>query len=243
MADNYIERQQELYEARKVAWKHSKKNLHRQNKEQTPQRRVLVVGGADATGRALVKGFCEAGHRVAFCDNDEKGGRLTAVLTGADFECLKRTDVRGLNSWMETWLEDWGDVDVLVINAAAVGNGTERMHYLEVVAEGVTPAIELMNQWEKHRRNRPEDLKEGCMVMVCPTPDNDDRTNRMATTATQGALTDLTLEGANALKGVRIAVNAVKGNTAGEPEKVARMCLFLTDEKCNCMNGEVISLI
>ena len=90
MADNYIERQQEQYEARKAAWKqaqkYGKKKLTAvrpaESESPTPmasksdgsKKRVFVTGGAEGIGKAIVEAFCLAGNQVAFCDINETSG-------------------------------------------------------------------------------------------------------------------------------------------------------------------------
>jgi predicted nucleotide-binding protein len=88
MADNYIEKQREQYEARKAAWERAKKygrpvtGTAQQNKpapSATEQKkRAFVTGGAEGIGRAIVEAFCRAGYRVAFCDRNETAGQQTA---------------------------------------------------------------------------------------------------------------------------------------------------------------------
>lgn len=76
MADNYIERQQEQYEARKAAWKqaqkYGKKKTGTTHQVRTGQadkipsdanrrkRRVFVTGGAEGIGKAIVEAFSQA---------------------------------------------------------------------------------------------------------------------------------------------------------------------------------------
>ncbi len=47
MADNYIEKQQEQYEARKAAWKQSQK--YGKKKPGNPKSKVLLKGGSEET--------------------------------------------------------------------------------------------------------------------------------------------------------------------------------------------------
>lgn len=93
MADNYIEKQREEYEARKAAWekarKYGKPAISQQNKSVPPitekKKRVFVTGGAEGIGKAIVQAFCNAGYRVAFCDKNETAGQQLAKETGTVF--------------------------------------------------------------------------------------------------------------------------------------------------------------
>ena len=101
MADNYIERQQEQYEARKAAWKqaqkYGKKKTGTTHQVRTGQadkipsdanrrkRRVFVTGGAEGIGKAIVKAFSQADCLVAFCDTNDASGQQTAKETGSIF--------------------------------------------------------------------------------------------------------------------------------------------------------------
>ena len=64
MADNYLERRFEAYQAQKNL---GAKSIGKKGTVQKT-RRVFVTGGAGGIGKAIVKAFRSAGHRVAFCD-------------------------------------------------------------------------------------------------------------------------------------------------------------------------------
>ena len=66
MADNYLEKKYEEYKSRKEG-----RTNHPYNGRKTTvihkTRRVFVTGGAEGIGKAIVRAFRSAGHRVAFC--------------------------------------------------------------------------------------------------------------------------------------------------------------------------------
>ena len=73
MADNYLENKYAEYQARKTSGTrtgHTTKTLHK-------TRRVFITGGAEGIGKAIVRAFRGAGHRVAFCDKNETLGKET----------------------------------------------------------------------------------------------------------------------------------------------------------------------
>lgn len=132
MADNYIERQQELYEARKAAWKQAQKYgkkksatthtvkseqaTETKSKAENPQRRVFVTGGAEGIGKAIVEAFCQVGNHVAFCDINEVAGQQTAKETGAIFYQVDASDKDALENCMQQILKNWGDIDIIINN-------------------------------------------------------------------------------------------------------------------------------
>mgnify|MGYP000262347745 CR=1 FL=1 len=80
MADNYLEKKYEEYKSRKEG-----RTNHPYNGRKTTvihkTRRVFVTGGAEGIGKAIVRAFRSAGHRVAFCDRNEAAGKETALQT------------------------------------------------------------------------------------------------------------------------------------------------------------------
>ena len=132
MADNYIEKQQELYEARKAAWKQAQKYGKKKSttvhpvksasctpmasKPETSSKRVFITGGAEGIGKAIVEAFCLSGDQVAFCDINETAGQETAKATGSIFHKVDVSDKDALESCIQRILSEWNDIDIIVSN-------------------------------------------------------------------------------------------------------------------------------
>ncbi|BDW78078.1 SDR family NAD(P)-dependent oxidoreductase [Bacteroides finegoldii] len=132
MADNYIEKQQELYEARKAAWKQAQKYGKKKSttvhpvksasctpmasKPETSSKRVFITGGAEGIGKAIVEAFCLSGDQVAFCDINETAGQETAKATGSIFHKVDVSDKDALESCIQRILSEWNDIDIIVNN-------------------------------------------------------------------------------------------------------------------------------
>ena len=132
MADNYIERQQEQYEARKAAWKQAQKYGKKKSttvhpvksasctpmasKPETSSKRVFITGGAEGIGKAIVEAFCLSGDQVAFCDINEIAGQETAKATGSIFHKVDVSDKDALESCIQRILSEWNDIDIIVNN-------------------------------------------------------------------------------------------------------------------------------
>ena len=122
MADNYIERQYEQYEARKAAWEKSRKHGKKKTISVKPQpkeltdnairlpRKAFITGGADGIGKNIVKAFRNSQYQVAFCDKNEELGTLTAKETGAIFYHVDVSDKESLEECMRDLFEKWGRI-------------------------------------------------------------------------------------------------------------------------------------
>ncbi len=75
---------------------------------------VLITGGANGIGAAMVQGFQAQGASVAFCDIDSAAGRQLAKQTNAAFTRVDLRDEAAVSSWVGAV----GKVNVLVNNAA-----------------------------------------------------------------------------------------------------------------------------
>ena len=116
MADNYLEKKYEEYKSRKEG-----RTNHPYNGRKTTvihkTRRVFVTGGAEGIGKAIVRAFRSAGHRVAFCDRNEAAGKETALQTGTSFFHVDVSDQEALENCMQQIFKEWGDIDIIINNA------------------------------------------------------------------------------------------------------------------------------
>ena len=81
---------------------------------------VLITGGANGIGAAMVRAFAAAKSRVYFCDVDAKAGRaLARELSDATFATVDLTVERGIRGWVADVASRHSKIHVLVNNAAS----------------------------------------------------------------------------------------------------------------------------
>ena len=83
-------------------------------------RLVLITGGANGIGRAMVEAFHVQEAVVCFCDLDEKAGARLAKHLGdrAEFAKVNLTSEAEIKRWMARVAKRHGDIHVLINNAA-----------------------------------------------------------------------------------------------------------------------------
>src|SRR5687768_1126006 len=83
-------------------------------------RTVLITGGANGIGAAMVRAFHTQGAHVFFCDIDRTAGRKLEVEMGSDIR-FKKVDLRRereVNAWVANVAAQGHGVSVLINNAA-----------------------------------------------------------------------------------------------------------------------------
>src|SRR5687767_6279924 len=75
---------------------------------------VLITGGANGIGAAMVRAFHEQGARVFFCDVDRAAGARLAKRLNVSFNQVDLRDEAAVRAWIESV----GPIQVLVNNAA-----------------------------------------------------------------------------------------------------------------------------
>ena len=83
-------------------------------------RLVLITGGANGIGRAMVEAFHVQEAVVCFCDLDEKAGARLAKRMGdrAEFAKVNLTSEADIKRWVARLAKRHGDIHVLINNAA-----------------------------------------------------------------------------------------------------------------------------
>lgn len=266
MADNYLEKKME--EHLKGGSQHRQKRLspsgNRPGKLTVdfPPRRVYVTGGAAGIGAAIVKAFCDAGCKVAFCDKDAKSGAASAQKYGAQFHPLDVTDSAALEASIRRVQERWGAIDVMVNN---VGIGDFKP-FEDSTIEDFRHVLEtnLIPVW----------LTAHAMAMQTPDPDCHRRIINICSTrqymsepgtegysASKGAIASLTHALMASLTPKGITVNCISpgwiecgdydalrpvdhqfhpSGRVGRPQDIASMCLYLASPAADFINGENI---
>lgn len=275
MADNYIEKQREEYEARKAAWekarKYGKPAISQQNKSVPPitekKKRVFITGGAEGIGKAIVQAFCNAGYRVAFCDKNETSGQQLAKETGTVFYQVDVSDQESLERCMQRIFLVWGDIDIIINNAGISKfspiTETSIDDFDNILSVNLRPAFITSRLLAIHRKSQPSRNPFGRIINICSTRYLMSEPGSEGYAASKGGIYSLTHALAVSLSEWHITVNSIApgwiqnhdyeqlrtedhtqhpSGRVGKPEDIARMCLFLSQEENDFINGENITI-
>ena len=262
MADNYIEKRYEAYQAQKAAWEKNRKAAARRK---AAAKRIFVTGGAEGIGRAIVKAFCAAGHRVAFCDRNAEAGTRTAQETGALFLEADIRNVAALDEVMQQLFDTWEDIDVIINNAGVSDfspiTDTPVEEFDRILQINLRPVFITARKLALHRKNQEVPNKFGRIVNICSTRYLMSEPGSEGYAASKGGIYSLTHALAISLSEWHITVNAISpgwiqncdydslrpidheqhpSRRVGKPEDIARMCLFLCQPENDFINGENI---
>lgn len=85
----------------------------------------LITGGAAGIGRATAQKFAAEGATVVICDVDEAEGREVAqrIGRGATFVAVNVADRQAVQQWVDTVVDQFDRIDVLVNNAGITHDG------------------------------------------------------------------------------------------------------------------------
>ena len=260
MADNYLEKKMEAYQSRKPSGM-KKANMPPKT------RRVFVTGGAAGIGKAIVKAFRSAGHRVAFCDKDETAGKETALRTGTDFYHVDVSDKEALENCMQQIFADWGDIDIIINNAGISQfspiTETSVEDFDRILSVNLRPAYITSRQLAIHRQSQETPNRFGRIVNICSTRYLMSEPGSEGYAASKGGIYSLTHALALSLTKWQITVNSIApgwiqthdydrllpedhamhpSGRVGKPEDIARTCLFICKEENDFINGENITV-
>ena len=229
MADNYIERQQEQYEARKAAWKQAQKYGKKKSttvhpaesasctpmtsKSAPSKRRVFITGGAEGIGKAMVEAFCLSGNQVAFCDINEIAGQETAKATGSIFHKVDVSDKDALESCMQRILSDWKDIDIIVNNVgiSQFSSITETSveDFDKILSINLRPVFIPSRLLAIHRKEQSSPNPYGRIINICSTRYLISEPGSEGYAASKGGIYSLTHALALSLSEWNITVNSI----------------------------------
>lgn len=231
------------------------------------KRRVFITGAAHGIGRAIVEAFCSDGDSVAFCDIDFNLGEELSAATGAKFFHLDVCDRRALEGCVWSLIEEWGDIDVIVNNVGIGGfesiTATSVEHFENVLNTNLLSAFITSRLLAIHRERCGAKNPYGRIVNMCSTRYLQSEAGTEAYAASKGGIWSMTHALAVSLAPFHITVNCIApgwinvnesevlrpedhqfhlSGRVGKAEDIARMCLFLCDEKNDFINGQCITV-
>jgi len=270
MADNYLERKMEDYRRSIANGEShmSSKRKASQIKEgyiqiKFPPRRVFVTGGASGIGRAIVESFRRTGCKVAFCDTDTIAGRNVSQSTGSQFHPLDIADSIKLTTALDYVARNWGDIDVIINNAGIFRytplTTTSVEEFDRIMAVNVRP-IWITAGWLMKRRKETVNPYGGRIINICSTRQSMSEPDTEAYSASKGAVYSMTHALMASFSGTGVTVNSISpgwihttdtpltetdhtqhpSGRVGNPEDIARICLFLSSPDADFINGENI---
>ena len=265
MADNYLEKKYEDYKSRKSSGTKAGNGKKAAVRHKT--RRVFVTGGAGGIGKAIVRAFRSAGHRVAFCDRNEAAGKETALQTGTSFFHLDVSEQEALEKCMQQIFEEWGDIDIIINNAgiSQFSSITETSveDFDKILSINLRPAFITSRRLALHRQSLETPNPYGRIINICSTRYLMSEPGSEGYAASKGGIYSLTHALALSLSEWHITVNSIApgwiqnnnydqlrpedhaqhpSGRVGKPEDIARMCLFLCQEENDFINGENITI-
>ena len=230
-------------------------------------KRVFITGGANGIGKAIVQAFASEGLQVAFCDVDDLSGGRLETETGAVFIKADAGVKAELESCMLDLFEKWGDIDIL-INNVGVGNfgdikDVSVEDFEQLINVNLRSAFITSRLLAIHREDQKERNNYGRSINLYKTRYMMNEAGTEAYSASKGGIFSLTHALAVSLSKYHITVNSISpgwienyhydtlteadhqqhpSRRVGKPEDIARMCLFLCDEKNDVINGENITI-
>mgnify|MGYP003291494686 CR=1 FL=1 len=230
-------------------------------------RRVFVTGGGHGIGRSIVEAFVKEGDRVAFCDIDIARGREVTSATGARFFALDVCDKNALENAVQTLLDQWGDLDIIVNNVGIGGfepiTATTIEHFEMILNTNLRSTFITSRLLAIHREKMGATNHYGRIVNLCSTRYLQSEAGTEAYAASKGGIWSLTHALAVSLAPYHITVNCIApgwisvnkdeilrpedhafhlSGRVGCADDIAHTCLFLCEEKSDFINGQCITV-
>jgi 3-oxoacyl-[acyl-carrier protein] reductase len=83
----------------------------------------LITGGAAGIGKAAAEAFAREGAKVVICDLAQEAGEQVAAALGGDFFSVDVTNRLAVQAWVDSVVEKYSHIDVLINNAGILRDG------------------------------------------------------------------------------------------------------------------------
>jgi len=181
---------------------------------------ALITGGAAGIGKATAQRFIEEGARVIICDVNQEAGEAAVQELGAsvEFYQVDVTNRQAVQAWVDSVVQEYGRVDVLVNNAGVLRDnmlvkvkGGELIKQMSEAEFDLVIAVNLKGVFNCTQAVAPHMIKQGQGVIlnassVVGLDGNFGQTNYVATKA---GVIGMTKVWARELGRHKIRVNAV----------------------------------
>lgn len=223
---------------------------------------VIITGGAQGIGKAIVSAYAKEGATVVIADVNEQKGKETAEEYGATFI---KTDVKNhkdVIKLIETVKHTTGRIDIVINNA-----GVSRFKSLyeltveewdDILQTNLRSVFLFAKESAKYMR---ENERGGSIINIASTRAFMSEKDSEAYAASKGGIVALTHALAISLGEDKIKVNCISpgwietnnyellterdhlqhpAKRVGKPDDIARACLFLTHPDNDFITGENI---
>lgn len=229
---------------------------------------TFITGGANGIGKAIVTLFCKEGADVIFCDTDEEAGyALCKELSKYQCSFLKLdiSDSGALGDALNGILDQKGNIDIVINNAGVSWFSsildTSINKFDKVLNINLRPLFITAKLLATHRAKNPALNSYGRIINMASTRYLMSEPESEAYAASKGGIVSLTHALAISLSEYNITVNCISpgwidtgnfgeprpidhqqhpSNRVGEPDDIARTCLFLCQPDNNFINGQNI---
>jgi 3-oxoacyl-[acyl-carrier protein] reductase len=231
---------------------------------------VIITGGSRGLGAGLVQAYLDAGDRVATCSRSstgqvEKWESDPATSDRFLFAPADLAKVEDAQSFVQAVIERWGQVDVLINNAGVARDGVLGLTTDEDIDMVVDLNIKGTLYMSRLCSRRMLARGSGSIVNISSIVGRSGYRGLAVYSATKAALDGLTRALARELGSKGITVNGIApgylrtemshgldeaqlqqiirrtpAGRLGDPEDIARACLFLTDPRNSYVTGQVM---
>jgi NAD(P)-dependent dehydrogenase (short-subunit alcohol dehydrogenase family) len=225
---------------------------------------ILITGGAKGIGKAIALAYCEKGATVIFCDIDNQAGKkLESFLRSQKYKAyfyeINLEHIGAIKEMFTLIVNNHQKIDILINNAAVfchknLEDITEE-DWNTVLNVNLRAPFFCSKEFALHHKHG----SYGRIINISSTRHLMSEANTELYTASKGGILSLTHALAISFSGKNIIVNSISpgwiatqdydflreidhnqhpSNRVGQPEDIARACLFLTDDANDFINGE-----